>query len=139
METPDYDDMDVFVRVTQLSADGSMPYHNARFYKYTGPDSRLRVSHRKINFEKSTPDRPYHDHTEQEMLTKGEIVPIEIELWPTAMKWHKGQKLLFTIAGYDYCPYAPGDRPKCRPENKGTHIVHTGGKYDSHLLVPIVK
>ncbi len=139
VESESYDDMDIFVRVTQLAADGSMPWHNACFYKYTGPDGRLRVSHRRINPEKSTPDRPYHDHTEQEMLKKGEIVPVEIELWPTAMKWHKGQKLLFTIAGYDYCPYAPGDRPKCRPDNKGRHIIHTGGQYDSHLLIPIIK
>lgn len=37
VEAERYDDMDLFVRVTQISADGSMPWHNAYFYKYTGP------------------------------------------------------------------------------------------------------
>jgi uncharacterized protein len=22
--------------------------------------------------------------------------------------------------------------------NKGRHVIHTGGKYDSHLLIPVV-
>ncbi len=138
VEADEYDDMDLFVRVTQLAADGSMPYHNAYFYKYTGPDGRLRVSHREVDPQRSSPDRPYHPHTRQQMLTRGEIVPVEIELWPTSMRWHRGQKLLFTVAGYDYCPYPPGDRPVCRPENKGIHRIYTGGAYDSHLLIPVV-
>jgi len=138
VEAEGFDDMDVYVRVTQLDPDGSMPYHNAYFYKYTGPDGRLRVSMRKLNPEKSTYERPYHEYDEQEMLTKGEIVPIEIELWPTSMLWHQGQKLLFTISGFDWCPYPPGDRPVSCPNNKGMHVIHTGGRYDSYLLVPKV-
>lgn len=66
------------------------------------------MSHRKVNPEKSTEERPWHDHTEQEMLKQGQVVPVEIELWPTSMKWHKGQKLRFTISGFDYCPFPRG-------------------------------
>ena len=133
------DDMDLFVRVTQISADGSIPYHDARFYKYTGPDGRLRVSHRRLDGEKSTFERPYHDHRTQEKLQQGQIVPVEIELWPTSMRWHEGQTLLLTVAGFDDCPYPPGDRPRCRPDNHGMHTVYTGGTYDSYLLIPEVE
>lgn len=135
----DADDMDLFVRVTQVSKDGNIPYHDACFYKYTGPDGRLRVSHRKLNLAKSTFERPVHDHRERELLHPGEIVPVEIELWPTAMRWHPGQILRLTVGGYDYCPYPPGDRPRCKPSNRGRHIIYSGGQYDSYLLVPEIE
>jgi predicted acyl esterase len=42
----------------------------------------LRVSHRKLDQERSTAYRPYHRHDELQFLTAGEVVPVAIEIWP---------------------------------------------------------
>jgi hypothetical protein len=81
---------------------------------------------------------PVHTHRKQELLKKGEIVPIEIQLWPTGMVFHAGEQLRLTVAGYDFAESAPQDRPGRVSINKGTHSIHTGGKYDSYLLIPVI-
>jgi predicted acyl esterase len=53
------------------------------------------------------------------------------------MLWHAGEQLRLTVSGFNpiafHLPGIPG--PVTR--NKGYHIIHTGGKHDSHLLVPV--
>ncbi len=101
-------------------------------------DFRLRVSLRKLDAQKSTPLQPCHTFDESQPLRPGEIVPVEIQIWPTGMLFHPGQQLQLVIAGYDYTVSNPGDRPATNPSNKGIHIIHAGGKYDSYLLVPMI-
>ena len=54
------------------------------------------------------------------------------------MLWHAGQQLRVIVSGRYlrepgwYEPFAWDLR------NKGEHIIHTGGRYDSHLLVPVI-
>ena len=45
----------------------------------------LRASHRKLDPKLSTPYRPYHTHDEQQPLRRGEIVALDVELWPTSI------------------------------------------------------
>jgi predicted acyl esterase len=45
----------------------------------------LRVSHRELDVEKSLPYRPYHRHQRRLRLTPGEIVQVQVEIWPTSM------------------------------------------------------
>jgi len=32
----------------------------------------------------------------------------------------------------------PNDRPRFNTKNKGNHIIHIGGKYDSYLLILVI-
>jgi predicted acyl esterase len=54
------------------------------------------------------------------------------------MRWHAGEQLRVSVAGYNLTPMpiAGINPPVLR--NKGEHVIHTGGKFDSHLLVPVI-
>ena len=65
------------------------------------------------------------------------MVPVDIELVPTSRIWHKGQQIRVQVAGR----YIREDwfEPLCwDTDNKGNHVIHTGGKYDSFLQIPVV-
>jgi putative CocE/NonD family hydrolase len=138
VEADGANDMDMYARIVKLDKNGQPLFQDSISHKYYGPDGRLRVSHRQLDPNKSTPSQPVHTHKVLELLHPGEIVPIDIQLWPTGMLFHPGQQLQLVIAGYDYNVSNPGDRPSTNPQNKGIHIIHTGGKYDSYLLVPVI-
>jgi uncharacterized protein len=131
-------DMDVFARVIKLDASGAPLFQDALTYRYSGPDGRLRVSQRQLAGSSAGAEHADHTHRLSEPLTPGQIVPIELQLWPTGMVFHAGQQLQLVIAGYDYMLSRPADRPLTSSLNKGVHVIHTGGRYDSYLLVPVI-
>ena len=45
----------------------------------------LRASHRKLDRELTQPYRPYHTHDEKQPLKPGEVVELDIEIWPTSI------------------------------------------------------
>jgi predicted acyl esterase len=65
---------------------------------------------------------------------------VDIEIWPMGMIWHKGQQLRLTIQGFGKSwmdDLLPGIKMfNYHLRNRGDHIIHTGGKYESYLLVP---
>lgn len=141
------DDVDLFVLVEKLDTAGSpapVPMINAPVdvpaLRYPGPSGRLRVSHRELDLHRSTEAVPYHTHRIEELLSPGQIVPVDIPIKPIGMMWHASEQLRVTIAGYNLTPtHAPGLVPRPpRLRNRGEHIIHTGGKYDSYLLVPVI-
>jgi uncharacterized protein len=67
----------------------------------------------------------------------GEIVPVEIEILASRTLSEEGSSLSVDILGHDADPY-PAFR-QGRPVNRGTHAIHTGGRFDSHLLAPVVR
>ena len=129
--------MDVYVRITKLDSNGRLMLHNSIMYNYPGPNGMLRASLRETNPEKSTPCEPYHPYKTVSYLSQGEIVPLEIGLWPTSMIFHAGETLRLCISGYDYLGRV-GHSLRIVNFNKGGHIIHTGGEYDSYLILPIV-
>ncbi len=105
---------------------------------YSGPNGKLRVSHRQLDTERSIPSQPFHTHGVEELLNPGEIVPVEIPVNPIGMRFHAGEQLRLIVAGHDPVgPMLPGI-PPAPTRNKGWHVIHTGGKYDSYLLVPVI-
>ena len=73
-------------------------------------------------------------------LTPGEIVPLEIEILPSGTRFGPGETLRLVIQGRDVYRYP---RPLIQAlhddsVNRGPHVIHAGGDYDSHLLVPVV-
>lgn len=131
-------DMDLFVRIIKLDASGQPLFQNSLSYRYAGPDGRLRVSQRQLDPGASSEERPSYTHRASETLAPGRIVPIEVQIWPTGMVFHAGQQLQLVIAGYDYMLSRPADRLPVASINKGMHILHTGGRYDSYLLLPVI-
>ena len=57
----------------------------------------LRASHRKLDKELTRDWRPYHTHDEPWPLAAGEIVDLDIEIWPTSIVLPPG----YRIADYD--------------------------------------
>jgi predicted acyl esterase len=80
------DDMDLFVAVEKLDAGGELVnfYYITRFKFGHAAHGWLRVSHRELDLERSTPQQPVHLHKREQRLTAGEIVPVEIEVWPSS-------------------------------------------------------
>jgi predicted acyl esterase len=150
VEADGADDMDLFIFVQKLDKNGDhltttvipMPENVKEaplgLLLYPGPNGRLRVSQRQLDEEHSTPSRPYHTYQVEELLSPGQIVPVEIPIYPVGMRWHGGEQLRVIVAGYDLKgPVFPG-MPLAPTRNRGEHIIHTGGAYDSHLLVPMM-
>ncbi len=136
VEARGHDDMDLFVTVKKLSTKGEeLPILLFGTERHPGSWGKLRVSARHLDEKASTEWQPVHTHDRVEKLKKGEIVPIDVEIWPISRIWHKGQKLRVQIAGkYIRDPWF--EPLVWFPDNKGEHVIHTGGKYESYLLIP---
>ena len=112
----------------------------------------LRVSQRKLDLQRSTEYLPFYPHDERQLLKPGEIYEVDLEIWPMGLALPKGSRLTLTIQGKDFeRPGATGplrgvawfthddatDRP---PELfAGTNTLHTGGRHQSYLLLPILQ
>lgn len=141
----DTDDMDIFIGIKKYDRCGNevlLPDFNQIEYGHVA-NGWLRVSHRELDTEKSTPYQPVLKHKRLLKLNKGEIVPVEIEIWPSSIYLKSGESLVLVIKGSEIviedimAGTARGYGHK-DTVNKGTHSIYVGGKYDSHLLLPII-
>ena len=106
----------------------------------------LRASHRKTDPSKTLPERPWHTHTEVDNapLSLGEVVQIDVELYPAAARIRKDWKLRVDISPSEVQPDIPGYRdPGMRAtygdlHENGTNTVHVGGGRDNYVLCPVV-
>ncbi|MDO4163321.1 MAG: CocE/NonD family hydrolase [Bacteroides sp.] len=98
VSAPDNDDMDLAVKVEKLSKDGQPltdPVGNR-----IAATGYQRVSLRQLDEAKSTDAEPYHTFTTEQKLKQGEIVPVEIEIWPMGLLFDKGEILQLTVGAY---------------------------------------
>ncbi len=138
VEADGANDMDLFVTVQKLDEKGELAPTLVLGEPHPGSPGLLRVSHRELDKERSTPYQPFLTHRREQLLKANEIVPVEIEIWPSSKIWHEGQQLRVLVSGH-YVRHEGWFEPfKWDLRNKGKHIIHTGGKYDSHLLVPVI-
>ena len=129
-------DMDLFVAVKKLDAQGKEVFFYAKTGYTKGPVSMgwLRVSQRELDREKSTEHQPFLTHENPQKLSKNEIVPVEIEILPSSTLFKKNESLELVIQGKDFFIHpAMGHHYSV---NKGKHTIYTGKEYDSYLLVP---
>ncbi len=142
VEADGSDDMDLFVAIEKIDRAGyRVPF--AFFGNHDdGPIALgwLRVSHRELDEERSTPYQPFHTHRKDIKLKPGEIVPVEVEIWPSSTLFNPGEKLRVVVQGSDIHTYPEERHTNQHTDtvNRGRHIIHTGGSYDSHLLVPVI-
>jgi hypothetical protein len=81
-----------------------------------------------------------HKHSRELKLGFGEIAPVDIEIWPTSILFEKGEKLRLVVQGSDIYWYPTETHTDGHLDtvNRGDHIIHTGGSYESFLLVPVI-
>jgi hypothetical protein len=142
VQTDGGDDMDLFVALEKIDRAGYL----VPFPFFGNHDDGavalgwLRVSHRELDPDKSTPYQPYHKHQRELKLEPGEIVPVEIEIWPSSTLFEPGEKLRVVVQGSDIYNYPEEihSNGHTATVNRGMHMIHTGGNYDSYLLVPVI-
>jgi predicted acyl esterase len=133
------DDMDIFVRIDKIDRDGTLVAPLVLGEPSLCTSGQIRVSHRAKDDSRSTDAEPFLSHQTEELLAAGEIVPVDIGLWATAVRFHSGEKLQLTISGVRIIPTELGKESTIPLRNRGRHIIHTGGAYASYLLLPFVE
>jgi predicted acyl esterase len=139
VEADGNDDMDLFIAIRKLDPKGKWLPYLVLGQPHPGCPGKLRVSLREVDetHPYHSEFQPWHPFKNPQKLKPGEIVPVEIEIYPSSRVWHAGEQLQVEVMGHyariDW--FEPFDWNTC---NKGLHIIHTGGKYDSYLLVPYV-
>jgi putative CocE/NonD family hydrolase len=132
------EDMDLFLTLRNFDADGNEVLE-------TGQQGRpvpvakgwLRVSHRELDPKLSLPYRPYHRHKRRLYLKPGEIVKVDVEIWPTSMVFKRGHRIRLDIQPRDgvgsesYMHYHAD-------YNTGSNTIYSGGEYESYLLLPVI-
>jgi uncharacterized protein len=137
VSSPESDDLDLFVVVRKLDSTGTEVFFSGyNGYEHDGvAKGWLRASHRELDPSRSTLLRPWQSHTRIQKMHSGEILPLEIEIWPSATLFEPGSSLQLTIQGHDAARY-PAFR-HLKLVNRGWHTIFTGGPYDSCLVVPL--
>ncbi|KAH6951211.1 Alpha/Beta hydrolase protein [Ilyonectria sp. MPI-CAGE-AT-0026] len=165
MSCNDLDDLDVYIVLRKLDHNGKallnynipkndwnvgvteddIPDFNT--YKYVGPSGRLRASKRALGIEpglteeqnrSKTPAELWFPHDKSDKVPRGEVVKLEIPIWPGGIAFEAGESIRLEIKGHD--PLFPEHAPLYRlpkNQNKGRHVVHTGGEHRASLLLPL--
>ena len=132
------DDMIFCVVVDKIDEKG----HSVRFNGTIGISDDvvtrgyLRASRREVDPKLSTSWRFEFSGRSEQLLNSGDIVPIDLTLQPSATFFRKGERLRLIVASYETCPSPVFT--KDLSINSGTHVLHFGGRYDSHLRVPVI-
>ncbi len=149
VSTDGAEDMDLFVGVHKLDRRGAeihLPDFN-HIENGRVASGWLRVSHRELDEQRSTPYQPWLLHARLLTIEPGEIVPVEIEILPSSTLFRAGESLKLQVRGTeiprpptDTLPADHGAMRYAHTEtvNRGNHTIHTGGEHDSHLLVPVI-
>jgi hypothetical protein len=118
----------------------------------------LRASHRKLDAALSTEYRPYHSHDQAWPLKPGEVVELDVELWPTSIVIPAGYRIGLSVRGRDYeHPVSGGklsnfknelrgcgpfihDDPRDRPPAifGGKNTLHVAPYRPTYLLLPVI-
>lgn len=139
----DLDDADLFVTVQKLNANGAQVFFEGCHSPGRNPVALgfLRLSNRELNETWSTPWQPVQEYPYSvQKVEPGEIVPCDIEIYPTSTLFHAGETLRLIIGGKYLVQSGDLDNPwvAFADLNEGNHTIYTGGQYDSYLLLPLV-
>src|SRR5205823_1213371 len=88
----------------------------------------LRASHRALDAERSTADRPFHLHQKTEPLVPGKVYRLDIELWPTSYLFKRGHRIALELTASDPPATAQDQRIA------GTTTIYHDAPRPSHLL-----
>ena len=132
------DDMALFVAINKRDKDGK----TVHFYGSVGNDRDmvtrgcLRVSRRELNVDESTEWHPVLSGLSEKKLKPDDIVSVDIPLYPSSTFFRAGESLQLILSSDEIIPSPPFK--KLVDFNRGKHVIHFGGVYDSHLLIPSI-
>lgn len=154
MEAEGYDDMDVFVQVQKLDDRGNIlsefivPNHGAALQdftqdgasalRYKGAWGRLRASMHHLDND-TTDEIPTYSFDRVEKLSDGEVVEMDIVLSPIGLSYKAGQTLRVVVGAKNELGSVMPGTPGAESDNKGFHIIHTGGEHASYIQLPLMK
>ena len=98
VEADGHDDMDLFINIQKLDEDGNWLPISVLGEPHPGAWGKMRVSARELDPKLSTDYRPVQAHINTLKLSPGEIVPVDIEIWPTSRIWHKDSSCAIRFA-----------------------------------------
>lgn len=156
------EDADIFVVFRVFDPDGN----EVTFQGALDPHTPIgqgwqRASHRALDENASETWRPVHSHQERQLLTPGQPVGLDIEIWPTSIVIPVGYTMGIAVRGKDYeyegdlgetagiasfknrftgCgPFLHND-PNDRPASVfgGTTTVHLGPDRPAYALAPVI-
>jgi uncharacterized protein len=153
-------DADIFAVLRVLSADLKEVVFQGAIDPHTPiGQGWLRASHRQLDKKLSKPYRPYHTHGKKGPLKPGQVVVLDIEIWPTSIVVPAGYRVALTLRGKDYVyPGGSGGRlsnfknelsgcgpflhddPRDRPPQvfAGITGLHFGGAARPYILLPVI-
>jgi predicted acyl esterase len=162
------EDMDIFATVQAFAPDGTeVTFPGASEPAAPIAQGWLRVSHRKLDHEKSRPWQPYHTHDEEQKLAPEQVYEVDVEIWPGQVVLPPGYTIALRLEGRDFARPRPGilgwirdffmddilhlniqtgsgfflhNHPEDRPKDVygGSSTIHTGGDHPSYLLIPVI-
>ena len=132
------EDMDIFATIRNIGPDGQDVFEVGQ-QQQSVPVAKgwLRASHRGLDPALTLPWRPYHAHDRRQWLKKGEIVRVEVEIWPTCMVFAKGHRIRLDIQPRDGVGSAPYTHYSA-DYNSGINTIYSGGQRASYLLLPVI-
>ncbi len=132
------EDMDLFLTLRNFDSEGNEVMETGQ-QGAPVPVAKgwLRASHRELDHAMSQPYRPYHRHKRRLYLTPGEIVKVDVEIWPTSMTFKKGHRIRLDVQPRDGTG-SQGYMHYHADYNTGLNTIHAGGEYESFLLLPVI-
>jgi putative CocE/NonD family hydrolase len=132
------EDMDLFLTLRNFDANGNEVLETGQ-QGTPVPVAKgwLRVSHRELDPQLSLPYRPYHKHTRRLYLNPGEIVQVQVEIWPTSMVFKKGHRIRLDVQPRDGVG-SQGYMHYHSDYNTSSNSIYSGGDKESYLLLPVI-
>jgi uncharacterized protein len=153
-------DADMFLVIQVFDPDGKeVVFHGALDPHTPIAQGWLRASHRKLDQKLSRPYRPYHTHDEKWPLKPGEVVELDVEIWPTCIVIPAGYRIGLAVRGKDYvykgasggrlsnmkneftgCGPFLHDDPQDRPPAifGGKTTIHFAPDRNNYVMLPII-
>ena len=128
---------------------GIQKFHNGKEINFDGTygfpndivtKTAQRVALRRVNQTLSTPYSPEHDFDTIEMLPKGEVVKMELQLEPSATYFRKGDELRLVVQGRYFISGVKVNQPfTYKRSTVGNCKIHSSAQYRSELWMPVIE
>ncbi len=141
------EDMDIYVALRVLDETNReidfcgpalIPGISTNFYPLA--KGWLKVSHRKLDAQRSTEFRPKHTHlrADHAPLQDGEIVPVEVEIIPNTGLIRKGHRLRVDIQPYTGVGHGMRHAYDGTYHDGAHNTIYTGPEHPSYVQLPVV-
>ena len=141
------EDMDIFVALRVLDEKSHevdfcgpalIPGISTLFYPLA--KGWLKVSHRKLDTERSTVFRPKHTHrrADHAPLHEGEIVPVEVEIIPNTGLIRKGHRLRLDIQPHTGVGHGMRHVYDATYHDGAQNMIYTGPQHPSYIQLPVL-